>query len=762
MGGNNMKKILVIFIVVLVVVMLVLAVIFTSTQEKSKSKNNMPTAIIDSPKDGDVFSINDEIEFSAKSSSDPNNDELTYQWYSNISKDFGYDEFFNYSLHVGTHELTLTVTDNYGAENFTIIRIIVYPLPIVIINSPNEDQDYYSTELVFFNGSNCGSKFSTKLNYTWISDLDGVLGNSTILSTNLSIGFHEITLVVNDGLSSNQEQIMINIIENQVPIVKITSPKYNDLFQIPTEILFDGSDCIDPDDHKLYYNWTSNLDGLIGTEEHFLTNLSAGTHIITLEINDGYGCFSKVSTIVTINTPPVANAGENLRVERDKKVIFDGSNSTDLDGDELTYTWNFGDGNVGIGKKVIHTFKHEGIFNVTLSVNDGKNGIDNDSIEVEVVYIFRGSGIYGYVYDNETFEPLKNVEINAFSWDTNDGYFDNWTTTNETGYYEFHTPEGFFWLDCYLYNYYPFYTNVSVFEEVGIKKDIYLDKIPPETAKIFGFVYDNKTKEPLIDADIYLNDDSFQYSNWTWTDENGSYEIMAPVGEYTLECRYWSWETEYELFVTRITLEDYESVRLDLYLLREKPIETNITFEFFPTNWNRVTMTYTSISYTDDYHLREDMDQNEDGEVTEPEVTAYELHMELFFDTNSHYYYSNESFMVDNITYLYVTNTIDYEYEGATGLVSSNNPITTKYSMELKSNQTITISNSHNITIEVQHDSSWEVFVYYVKLPSDFELTNSIADENITVSGSNLVKIDPLREPDWWPWWSYVILEATK
>ena len=166
--------------------MLILAAVFISPDDKSKSKNNIPTAVIDSPKDGDVFSINDEIEFNAGSSSDPDNDELNYQWYSNISDDFGYDEFFNYSLAAGTHEIILTVTDNSGAENFTVIRITIFPLPIIIINSPLEDRDYYSTELIFFNCSNCSSKYSRNLNFTWISNLDGILGKSSILSTNLS------------------------------------------------------------------------------------------------------------------------------------------------------------------------------------------------------------------------------------------------------------------------------------------------------------------------------------------------------------------------------------------------------------------------------------------------------------------------------------------------------------------------------------------------------------------------------------------------
>lgn len=53
-------------------------------------------------------------------------------------------------------------------------------------------------------------------------------------------------------------------------------------------------------------------------------------------------------------------------------VSFNASGSSDPDGDDLSYSWNFGDGSpTASGENVSHTFQDAGDFTVTLTVSDG-------------------------------------------------------------------------------------------------------------------------------------------------------------------------------------------------------------------------------------------------------------------------------------------------------------------------------------------------------------------------------------------------------
>ena len=93
----------------------------------------------------------------------------------------------------------------------------------------------------------------------------------------------------------------------------------------------------------------------------------------------------------TITTSP---ADGQVRV--DETVSFQGHQSSDPDGDPLTYAWDFGDDNSSSGLTVSHAYDAEGVYTVRLTVTDpaGLNDFAETLISVTEAQVetFQGDG----------------------------------------------------------------------------------------------------------------------------------------------------------------------------------------------------------------------------------------------------------------------------------------------------------------------------------------------------------------------------------
>ena len=93
----------------------------------------------------------------------------------------------------------------------------------------------------------------------------------------------------------------------------------------------------------------------------------------------------------TITTSPA-----NGQVRVNETVSFQGHQSSDPDGDPLTYAWNFGDDNSSSGLTVSHAYGIEGAYTVRLTVTDpaGLNDFAEKVITVTEpqVETFQGDG----------------------------------------------------------------------------------------------------------------------------------------------------------------------------------------------------------------------------------------------------------------------------------------------------------------------------------------------------------------------------------
>jgi hypothetical protein len=71
------------------------------------------------------------------------------------------------------------------------------------------------------------------------------------------------------------------------------------------------------------------------------------------------------------NQAPVADPGGPYLGAVNTPIPFDGSGSSDPDGDPLTYAWDFGDVSTGDGVSPTHAYTTPGLYDVCLDVNDG-------------------------------------------------------------------------------------------------------------------------------------------------------------------------------------------------------------------------------------------------------------------------------------------------------------------------------------------------------------------------------------------------------
>ncbi len=120
------------------------------------------------------------------------------------------------------------------------------------------------------------------------------------------------------------------------------------------------------------------------------------------------------------NTNPVADiSAAPVSGEAPLVVTFDASGSTDVDGDTLYYSWDFGEGTTGEGITIDHTFEQIGEYEVTLTIKDDKGGEDLAKITIKAtdgdIIINPPTG------DNEYIDRFTEIR-NEF-YDPTNGYF---------------------------------------------------------------------------------------------------------------------------------------------------------------------------------------------------------------------------------------------------------------------------------------------------------------------------------------------------
>lgn len=231
----------------------------------------------------------------------------------------------------------------------------------------------------------CGAYFECDFDASHSSDLDGsvssivwdfgdgTVGEGAVTShTYEQSGTYDVMLTIRDDLGLEDRTVIMVAGAANLPPTAIGQTTCVDL-----SCTFDASASVDPDGYIKSYRWQFG-DGKSATSmvtSHAYE--SGGDYTAALLITDDRGKTSRILIglhATAPNRPPIAVGSVNCD---GLACAFDGSASTDPDGDVAEFLWDFGDGTYGAGPTAAHTYASGGVYAATLIVTDG-NGLTSE------------------------------------------------------------------------------------------------------------------------------------------------------------------------------------------------------------------------------------------------------------------------------------------------------------------------------------------------------------------------------------------------
>jgi len=304
---------------------------------------------------------------------------------------------------------------------------------------------------LIFNAINSYDPDGAIVKYAWDFGDGNLSEGIEVKHTYKSSGDYIVILKVNDNTmlsnSDNSDTLTAKINFSPEPQIILSE------WACPGEnVKFDGTSSTDKDNEHVSYKWDfgdgTQADSAIAHHMYTVT----GTYNVSLTIDDGTNTANAVAVaqkILKVNNSPFVYGGSDRIVCPGNDVVFDASQSHDIDGSVDKYLWDFGDGSVAEGIKVLHSYSRGGRFLVTVtgSDNSGKPcGIAADSLIVIVNTspvadagpdrkIFTGGAHDAVLFDAGNSYDTDGDPL-SYIWDFGDGN----TKTGEKAYHYFAKP----------------------------------------------------------------------------------------------------------------------------------------------------------------------------------------------------------------------------------------------------------------------------------------------------------------------------------
>lgn len=224
-------------------------------------------------------------------------------------------------------------------------------------------------------GSGSTDSDGTVASYSWNFGDGSTATGATSSHTYTAGGTYTVTLTVTDNGgatgTTTKSVTVAPAAPNQAPTAAFTS-SVNHL-----AVAFDAGGSQDTDGTVSSYSWDFG-DGSVGTgKTPSHTYGSAASYIVVLTVTDNDGATDSVTHSVTTLA---ANRGPTAAFTSSVNGLvgtFDGSGSSDPDGNVASYAWTFGDGGTSTSQNPSHTYTDGGTYAVTLTVTDNEGATDS-------------------------------------------------------------------------------------------------------------------------------------------------------------------------------------------------------------------------------------------------------------------------------------------------------------------------------------------------------------------------------------------------
>jgi PKD repeat protein len=279
----------------------------------------------------------------------------------------------HYYLQAGYYNVSLQVTDDFGGAATTRKVVLANSPPRAVITVLSNTNDTLRVS-----SQDCTDPDGYLIAFVWNfgdSETSSLLGSSAPAAITHSYklsGYYNISLKVTDNFNTSSDASLTILVNTPPsPVLKLVG-KFNDSVVLNADLTSDTDGLL----RQLILQFGDGINRTYSTMpigDIFHTYTLGGFYALSLVAVDNFNATATVGLTVFVNTPPEARFTVNYDINNN--ITLNASESNDLDGRVVNYSWSFGDTvtSRGPGAVLSHTYSRGGVYNVCLEVYDNLN-----------------------------------------------------------------------------------------------------------------------------------------------------------------------------------------------------------------------------------------------------------------------------------------------------------------------------------------------------------------------------------------------------